>query len=116
MFWEAAPPQALIADIDDALRLGDPATVLEVLSVAHNPLLGPQHTALRITMAEEMIIRAAELATGVLPLMALCWQTVDLFLAGDTRAHQSLAELRAAAEATHSCRCSISSAPSKPWS
>lgn len=102
MFWEAGPPQALIAVIDDALRLGDPATVLEVLSVAHNPLLGPQHAALRRTMADEMIIRAGELATGVLPLMALCWQTVNLFLAGDTRAHQSLAELRAGAEVTQS--------------
>lgn len=77
--------------IDDALRLGDPATVVEVLSVAHNPLLGPQHTARRLSMAESMITRAAYIGTGVLPLMAWCWRTVDLFLSGDSKAPQSLA-------------------------
>ncbi len=102
MFWEAAPPDALFAVIDDALRLGDPATVVEVLSVAHNPLLGPQHTARRLSMAESMITRAAYIGTGVLPLMAWCWRTVDLFLSGDSKAPQSLSQLRAAAEATQS--------------
>lgn len=102
MFWEAAPPGPLLAVIDDALRLGDPATVLEVLSVAHNPLLGPQHTGLRLSLAAEMISRATDVGTGVLPLMASCWRTVDLFLAGDTQAPQALAQLRAAAEASQS--------------
>lgn len=102
MFWEAGQPEPLLAVIDDTLRLGDPSTVLEVLSVAHNPLLGPQHTDLRLRLSQEMLDRSQYLESGVLSLMTSCWRTVDLFLAGDPEAHKSLAHLRRAAEATQS--------------
>lgn len=102
MFWEGSDAGDLIDVLDDVRESDDPATVLEVLSVAHNPLLGPEHTALRMCMSEEMLANAARDPGGILPLMALCWRAVDLFLAGDERAERALADLREAAEAMQS--------------
>ncbi|MEU8413465.1 AAA family ATPase [Amycolatopsis japonica] len=102
MFWERADAEELIDVVNEVLTADDAATILEVLSVAHNPLLGPQHTALRMRLSEEMLTKAAAVPGGILSLMALCWRTVDLFLAGDRRAERALADLREAAEAFQS--------------
>lgn len=102
MFWEGGHADDLIDIIDEVRECDDPATVLEVLSVAHNPLLSPEYTALRMRLSEEMLTSAARAPGGVMPLMALCWRAVDLFLAGDVRAERALADLREAAEALQS--------------
>jgi tetratricopeptide (TPR) repeat protein len=102
MFWESADAESLIDVVNDVRDVDDPATVLEVLSVAHNPLLGPQHTTLRMRMSDDMLANVARDPGGILPLMALCWRAVDLFLAGDERAERALADLRDAAEALQS--------------
>ncbi|MGW6933531.1 ATP-binding protein [Lentzea sp. NPDC054927] len=102
MFWEGSDAEDLIDVVNDVREFDDPATALEVFSVAHNPLLAPEHTALRMRMADEMLTNAAEDPGGILPLMALCWRAVDLFLAGDERAERALADLREAAEAMQS--------------
>ncbi|MEU4518906.1 ATP-binding protein [Amycolatopsis sp. NPDC024027] len=99
MFWETAGPDALLGVLRDLGQLDEPATILDVLSVAHNPLLGPQHNELRLRMSEDMLRASAAVPGGILPLMALCWRTVDLFLAGDQHAERALADLRDAAEA-----------------
>ncbi|MDT0353603.1 ATP-binding protein [Pseudonocardia charpentierae] len=103
MFWEGAPPEALLEVVGDVRVSGDVPTVLEVLSVAHNPLLAPEYTDLRLQLSEEMLALAAHQPPGsILELMALCWRTVDLLLAGDGRAERALADLREPAEATQS--------------
>lgn len=102
MFWEDAGPEALVNVLDEVREFGDPVTLLEVFSVAHNPLLGPQHTQLRMRLSDEMMAHAGQDPGGILSLMALCWRAVDLFLAGDERAERALADLREAAEAAQS--------------
>jgi hypothetical protein len=57
-------------------------------------LLGPHHTDLRLTLAEELIAVSPRTARPFDGLMGLTWRTVDLFLAGDRRAIRSLAELK----------------------
>lgn len=102
MYWEGDDARELIDVVNDVRRFDDPATVLEVFSVAHDPLLGPQHTSLRLRLSDEMLANAAEAPSGILPLMALHWRAVDLLLAGDERAVRAFANLKEAAEALQS--------------
>jgi hypothetical protein len=102
MYWEGSDASDLIDVVNDVRLFDDPDTTLEVFSVAHDPLLGPQHTALRMRLSDEMLASAAEAPGGILPLMALHWRAVDLILAGDERAGRAFANLREAAETLQS--------------
>jgi hypothetical protein len=103
VFWEGASANALLEVVADVRASGDVETVLEVLSVAHNPLLAPEHTDLRLRLSEEMLVLAGRHAPRqILELMAVCWRAVDMFLAGDGRAERALADLRDRAEAFQS--------------
>ena len=99
VFWETGRPEGVLDVVARARRSADADVRLEVLSNVHTALLGPDWTDLRRELAEEMVDAAGDVSAGVLPLMARCWRTVDLFLAGDPGAGRALADLRAPAEA-----------------
>ncbi|MEV4356118.1 hypothetical protein [Nonomuraea sp. NPDC049625] len=73
---------------------GDGAALAEALSLAHHCLLGPEHAALRLELASELIGQAAVTERRGDLLMGLLWRTVDLYLAADPHAERGLAELR----------------------
>ena len=70
---------------------GDPVAHAEALSLAHHCVLGPDHAALRRSLATELIgvsARRTDLVMGVV------WDTVDQFLAADPHAERRLSELK----------------------
>ena len=77
-----------------ARRHGTPIEFAEALSLAHHCLLGPDHAAERIALADELIAVAPHTGRPLDGLMGLAWRTVDLILDGDRRAARSLIELR----------------------
>jgi hypothetical protein len=85
-------------EVSDGER--DPVGRAEALSLTHHCLLGPDHVARRLGLADELLSTAARTGRRFDVLMGLYWRTADLFLAGDLRAERSLAELRAALEET----------------
>lgn len=99
--YEGAPVEAVMAGVEAVRAFGDEAATAEALSLLHHVLLSPRYAEVRLGLAEEVVRLGARAADPLLTLMGLCWRTVDLFLLGDTRAGQSLEELRerSAAEA-----------------
>lgn len=85
----------VLAALDQARAAQDPVALIEALSQAHHCLLGPDHGAKRQALADEMAGAAAKSGYQGHLLMALLWQVVDLFLAGDSRVERRLSELRA---------------------
>jgi tetratricopeptide (TPR) repeat protein len=94
-----APVQAVVAAADDVRALGDEAATAEALSLLHHVQLGPRYAEVRLALAEEILAHATRAGDSLLTLMGLCWRTSDLFLLGDSRAGQSLEELRERAAA-----------------
>ena len=82
------------AALEDARRHGDPVVLAEALSLTHHCLLGPEHGAERLALADELILASARTGRAIDALMGLAWRTIDLVLAGDRRGARSLAELR----------------------
>ncbi|WP_328475921.1 AAA family ATPase [Actinoplanes sp. NBC_00393] len=97
--YQGGPVAPVLAALDEARRLGDGPVLAEALSLAHHALLTPRHTADRLPLAEELTAVAAKAGEGMLALLGLCWQAVDLFHLGDPRAERALAELRQRADA-----------------
>ena len=93
----------VLARVASARRTGDAHALAEGLSLAHHALLTPEHTRRRLPLAAELITAAAAAGDGLLSLIGLCWQAVDLFLLGDPGAGAALEELRLRADAL---RCS----------
>ncbi len=85
----------MLALLDEARRVGEPAALAEALSIAHHCLLGPDHGASRRALAEELICVSSSAHPHRDRLMGLLWLTVDLFLDGDPHAERRLAELHA---------------------
>lgn len=85
---------AILELLDEARRSGDPVCLAETLSLAHHCLLGPEHVALRLELAEELIGQATRTGRRGDLLMGLLWQTVDRFHAADPHAERRLEELR----------------------
>ena len=85
---------AILAMVAEAGRAGDSVALAEALSVAHHCVLGPEHGALRLKLASELIGEAARTARRGDRLMGVLWYTVDLFLAADPHAERRLEELR----------------------
>ncbi|MGP4097426.1 hypothetical protein [Nonomuraea sp. KM90] len=73
---------------------GDDLARAEALSLAHHCLLGPEHGALRLELAGELIGQAAVTGRRGDLLMGVLWRTVDLYLAADPHAERCLEELR----------------------
>jgi hypothetical protein len=85
---------AILAMVGEAGRAGDSVALAEALSVAHHCVLGPEHGALRLKLASELIGEAARTARRGDRLMGVLWYTVDLFLGADPHAERRLEELR----------------------
>ena len=64
------------------------------MSLAHQCLRGPDHGALRRTLADELVGEAARGGRRTDLLMGLLWQVVDSYLDGDPHAERRLGELR----------------------
>jgi hypothetical protein len=85
---------AVLALVEEARRAGDPVPLAEALNLAHQCLIGPDHGALRLGLAQELIGEAPRTARAGDLLLGLLWYTVDLFKEADPQAERSLAELR----------------------
>lgn len=81
------------AELAAVRRLGDQPALAEALGLQYHTLLSPQHVEARRAVAEELLAVAGASGPGVQQLVALCWYTVDCFLAGDPRAPGALARL-----------------------
>lgn len=92
--YDGQPIDAVRAAIDDIRRLGDPAATAEALSLYHHTLLAPGYADVRLDVADEILDAAAQCQASIFSLFGLCWRTVDLYLAGDSRAERSFIELR----------------------
>jgi tetratricopeptide (TPR) repeat protein len=95
--------QASVAEVRSAVEIvrkdGDARAVAESLSLLHHTMLGPEFAQERLQLAEELVEVASFAGDAVLTLMGVLWRTVDLFLLGDRRAENALAELRQRADA-----------------
>jgi hypothetical protein len=88
----------LAALLDEVRALDAPVVLAEALSTVHHCLLGPEHSDVRLRLAEELIAVSGRTGRRMHVLFGLTWRTVDLFLAGDPHAARSLRELRARAD------------------
>ena len=84
----------VFTELEHARAVGDAVGLAEALSLTHHCLLGPQHTAERAALAEELIAVSPATGRPLDGLVGLMWRTIDLLLAGDRRACRSLTELR----------------------
>ncbi len=85
---------AILALLDEARRCDDPVVRVEVLGLAHDCLLGPDHGELRRALALELVHESFATHRRSDLLVGMLWQTVDLFLDGDPHAERRLGELR----------------------
>jgi hypothetical protein len=86
---------AILSGVEEARSADDPVPLAEALSLAYQCLLGPDHAALRLELARELIDQAARTNRRIDLLTGLLWQAVDLVLAADPFAERRLEELRA---------------------
>lgn len=82
--------------LEEIRAAGDPVATAEAVSLAHHCLLAPEHAALRLRLADEMLALAAVTNRRVDLVLGLTWRTTDLFLLGDRHAERSLRELKVA--------------------
>ena len=87
------------ARVDEARGFGDPAVLVEALSLYHHAILGPAHRERRAALCAEMLTVSARGGDAWWGLMALLWLTSDQFLAGSPRGEQTLRELKERAAA-----------------
>ncbi len=92
--YSGEPIEPVVAAVELVRAFNDDRAVAEALCTLHHVLLGPEHADDRLELAGELITSAARARDPLLALMGLCWRTIDLFLLGDSRARQSLTELR----------------------
>jgi hypothetical protein len=85
---------AILAALDEATRAGDPVARATALSLAHHCVLGPDHGALRLRLASDLIAGSIQTPGRSDLLMGVLWRTVDMFLDADPHAERSLGELR----------------------
>ncbi len=83
-----------LALLERARRSADPVVIAEALSVTHHCMLGPEHHAARLQLAEELLAIGSFTGRPIDTAMGLLWRTVDLYLIGDVRADRSLRELK----------------------
>jgi hypothetical protein len=85
---------AIMAALDEATSAGDPVARATALSLAHHCVLGPDHGALRLRLATELIAESVQSGSRSDLLMGMLWRTVDLFHVADPHAERRLGELR----------------------
>ncbi|MGE0877319.1 MAG: hypothetical protein AB7L13_01685 [Acidimicrobiia bacterium] len=91
-------PSLALTALDDARAFGEPRVLADALGLAHHCVLGPDHAALRLSLAEELAAVSASTQSRLDATMGLLWRTIDLFLLGDARAPRALRELHAEPE------------------
>ncbi|GAA4942203.1 hypothetical protein HD597_001127 [Nonomuraea thailandensis] len=87
--------EGILRLLAQARSSGDALALAEALSLAHHCVLGPEHGALRLALAGELIGQAAVTGRRSDLIMGLMWRTADLYLAGDPHAERCVQELRA---------------------
>jgi hypothetical protein len=92
--YQCGERTAVLAVLDEARRSADPVARAEILSLAHDCLLGPDHGALRRELSFELIQQSFVTARRSDLLLGVLYQTVDLFYDGDPHAGRRLGELR----------------------
>jgi hypothetical protein len=92
--YRAARSDEVLRLLDEARSGDEPVALADALSLAHHCLLGPEHAARRIAIADEMLRVAATTNRPSDTVMGLLWRTADLFLAGERQAERAFAELR----------------------
>lgn len=83
----------VLACLHDSRRCGEPVAQAEVLNLVHHRLLAPHYRGLRESLATDLIAHSAITGRRIDRLLGLLWHTTDLFLDGDPRAEDPLAEL-----------------------
>ncbi|SER59380.1 hypothetical protein [Lentzea albida] len=91
--YERRETEPVLEALEMARATGDPRTLAEALSLAHHALWSPEHTALRLALADELVSVASAARLGLLALSGLCRRTMDLFCLGDPHAERSQVEL-----------------------
>jgi DNA-binding SARP family transcriptional activator len=94
--YDTTDHTSLLALLAETRLVDDPEAKAEALSITHHCVLGPDHGALRQSLAVELIGESSRTGRRVDRLMGLLWHTVDLFLAADPHAERRLGELEAA--------------------
>jgi hypothetical protein len=92
--YTTADGDPVLAELASVRAHDDPVALAEGLSLAHHCLLGPHFGPERLSLADELVHVAMRTGRAIDELMGLAWRTVDLVLAGDSRACRSLQELR----------------------
>ena len=75
-------------------ELGESAALVEVLALLQHVCLGPADMAVRQDIVAEMLPAAYRCGDEHLVLVALCWKTVNGYLAGEPDADRQLAAFR----------------------
>ena len=91
--YRGGSADAVLAVVDAARCADDPVALAEALRLAHHCVLGPDHHALRMALAGELLRVAAGTGRRIDLLMGVLWRTVNLFLAADPYAERALGEL-----------------------
>lgn len=91
--YEDGAHERILALAAETRAGGDPVAHAEALSLAHHCLLGPDHVALRQTLATELIGVSGPSGRRTDLVMGVVWDTVDRFLAADPHAERRLGEL-----------------------
>jgi len=85
---------SILEVLAEARRAEDPVAHAEALSLAHHCLLGPDHSAARLQIADALIAESARTARRGDLLMGVLWRLVDLLLEAHPHADRQLTELR----------------------
>ncbi|WP_328456036.1 AfsR/SARP family transcriptional regulator [Amycolatopsis sp. NBC_00438] len=91
--YENSAHDRILALTGETRAAGDPVAHAEALSLAHHCLLGPDHAALRQSLATELVGVSGPSGRRTDLVMGVLWDTVDRFLAADPHAERRLGEL-----------------------
>jgi len=92
--YQSGERTAILVLLRKARTSPDPVARAEVLSLAHDCLLGPDHGQLRRELSVELIQESLVTGRRIDLLLGVLYQTVDLFFDGDPHAGRRLGELR----------------------
>jgi hypothetical protein len=92
--YQCGERTAILEVLRQARMSGDPVARAEVLSLAHDCLLGPDHGTLRRQLSVELIEESFVTGRRSDLLLGVLYQAVDLLFDGDPHAERRLGELR----------------------
>jgi tetratricopeptide (TPR) repeat protein len=92
--YRACQHERILRALREARRRQDSVAIAESASLAHHCVLGPDHSDLRLALADELIDEAARTGRPIDAALGVFWRAVDMLLGGDPQAGRCLAELR----------------------